>query len=194
MVLAERVAAGTQDVADNILPRQSSSCLCFKCSLLVPLQNVGVKPQDVMQSIAGCRAQAGRSLSRESSGSDFMESPSPSASSPMPKMNLHLGVLHYSPLRCAPLLDSPTSPCLSPHVDPYSILIKAGIQPKITCSFGVDWIHHEGDVARYTCDSVVQREPLQAWLWTSCNPSSPGFCYTGADHEAICPAGKPSRC
>ena len=52
---------------------------------------------------AGCRAKAGRSLSRDSSGSDFLEvPPSPSASSPMPKMNLHLGVLHYSPFRCAP--------------------------------------------------------------------------------------------
>ncbi len=144
MVQAERVAAGTQDVADNILPRQSSDCLSFESPLLVPLQDVGIKPQDVMQSIAGCRAQAGRSLSRESSGSDFMESPSPSASSPMPKMNLHLGVLHYSPLRCAPLLVSPTSPCLSPHVDPYCILIKAGIQPKIMCNFGVDWTHQGG--------------------------------------------------
>ncbi|EIE24982.1 fumble-domain-containing protein [Coccomyxa subellipsoidea C-169] len=46
------------------------------------------------------RAQAGMGLSRDSSGSDFLapESPSPS-SSPMPRMNLHLGVLHYTPSR-----------------------------------------------------------------------------------------------
>lgn len=83
-----------------------------------------------MHRMAGCRAQAGRSLSRESSGSDFMESPSPSASSPMPKMNLHLGVLHYTPLRRARLLDPPTCLCLYLCVDAYSLQIKTDVQPR----------------------------------------------------------------
>ena len=39
-------------------------------------------------------------LSRDSSGADFIESPSPSAS-PTPKMSLHVGVLHYTPFRRA---------------------------------------------------------------------------------------------
>ncbi|CAL8471142.1 g10684 [Coccomyxa elongata] len=45
------------------------------------------------------RVKAG--ISRESSGSDFMapESPSPVSSPSMPRMNLHLGVLHYTPSR-----------------------------------------------------------------------------------------------
>ena len=40
-------------------------------------------------------------LSRDSSGADFLESPSPSSSN-MPKMSLHVGVLHYTPFRRAP--------------------------------------------------------------------------------------------
>ena len=58
------------------------------------------------------RAQAGgiSRLSRDSSGADFLESPSPS-SSPMPKMSLHVGVLHYTPFRRAPSPLSPASCC-----------------------------------------------------------------------------------
>ena len=75
------------------------------------------KSASTLQSKSGdwaCRAQAGMALSRDSSGSDFMESPSPSATSPMPKMNMHLGVLHYTPSRYVQLLS--LGP-LSPHVD-----------------------------------------------------------------------------
>ena len=49
-------------------------------------------------------------LSRDNSGADFLESPSPS-SSPMPKMSLHVGVLHYTPFRRAH--ENPQSSALS---------------------------------------------------------------------------------
>ena len=124
--------------------------------------------ESVMHGSAGCRAQAGRSLSRESSGSDFMESPSPSSSSPMPKMNLHLGVLHYSPLRCAHLLDSPTSLGI-PSCGCIQYLDQDKSSAETVCSIGLDWTHHGGDIVRYWCDPVAQGEALQAWLWMSCN-------------------------
>ena len=110
-----------------------------------------------MHRTAGCRAQAGRSLSRESSGSDFMESPSPSASSPMPKMNLHLGVLHYSPLRCAHFLDAPACLCVCPHMmHQVSQLRQTFRRDSMQRRFGRT--HHVYDIVRCFCSSVNLRD------------------------------------
>jgi hypothetical protein len=93
---------------------------CRKCVVLLLYDSLSVtllnchKTRCALSCLLGCcRAQAGTGLSRDSSGSDFLapESPSPSSSpSPMPRMNLHLGVLHYTPSRCAARHQSANSP------------------------------------------------------------------------------------
>lgn len=100
---------------------------CRECIVLLLYDSLSVtllnchKTRCALSCLLGCcRAQAGMGLSRDSSGSDFLapESPSPSSSpSPMPRMNLHLGVLHYTPSRCAACQQTASSMCFREVVE-----------------------------------------------------------------------------